>query len=178
MATKKRRPTHTAQPLSLKLQIEMLPTTAWGKNLRALLPRSKWDKLRKSVHEKNGMKCQICGSSDTLHCHEEWTFDEATEVQKLVGLSTICSLCHHVAHLGRSKQLTENGSLDINSIVEHFLRVNGVDLDTFEQHESDALDRFLRLSSISWTQDYGDYAELVEEATSKARGAKFKNADT
>lgn len=161
MATKKPK-TEPLPPLPpLKLQIEMVPTSAWSQNLRLSIPASKWDKLRKSVHERNGMKCQICGSPNKLNCHEEWDFNEETGVQTLVGLGTVCSMCHHVAHIGKSKQLAAAGRLDIKAVVEHFLTVNEVDLEVFAQHESESISKWLHQSTIEWKPDYGEYAEML-----------------
>ena len=174
MASKKS-PNAPPPPLPfLKLQIEMVPTTAWGQNLRLSLPQGKWNKLRRSVHEKNGMKCQICGSPNKLNCHEEWKFDEETGVQKLIGLGTVCNMCHHAAHIGRSKQLAAAGHLDINAVVEHFLSVNGVDIEVFIRHESEAIDKWLHQSTIEWTQDFGEYAELLPATPVKPRKKRTK----
>ena len=117
----------------------MVPVSSWGISLRNKLPRSKWDKLRKEIHEKNGLKCEICESTEKLHCHEHWEFDKATSTQQLAGLGTVCNMCHHVAHLGRSKQLAAEGHLDIKAVVDHFMKVNACDLKIFKKHEADAV---------------------------------------
>jgi len=145
----------------LKLNIEMVPTSAWGQNLRLSIPASKWDKLRKAVHEKNGNKCETCGSDYRLSCHEEWDFNEETGIQKLNCLGSVCGMCHHVAHIGRSKQLASQGVLDIDAVVQHFLTVNGVGMEVFAQAESEAINKWLRQSTIEWKPDYGEYAALI-----------------
>jgi len=152
------------QPLPpLKLMIEMVPTSAWGQNLRLSIPASKWDKLRKAVHEQNGNKCETCGSDHRLSCHEEWQFNEQTGIQKLVGLGSVCGMCHHVAHIGRAKQLAAQGVLDIKAVVDHFLTVNGVGMEVFAQAEGEAISKWLRQSSIAWKPDYGEYASLIPD---------------
>lgn len=153
----------------LKLKIEMVPTSAWGQNLRLSIPASKWDKLRKAVHEENGNKCETCGSDHRLSCHEEWDFNEQTGIQKLVGLGSVCGMCHHVAHIGRSKQLAAQGVLDIKAVVEHFLTVNGVDIDVFAQAEHEAINKWLRQSTIEWKPDYGEYASLIPDVPVRPR---------
>jgi hypothetical protein len=147
----------------LKLEIEMVPLSSWGTSLRNALPRSRWDKLRKNIHEKNGQACEICGSKEKVNCHEHWEFDEASKVQKLVNLGTVCSMCHHVAHIGRSKQLAAQGYLDLSAVVDHFLKVNCCDMKTFKAHEKYALATFTRRSNVEWQIDFGEYAELVRE---------------
>lgn len=141
----------------------MVPLSSWGSSLRNSLPRTRWDKLRKEVHERNGGKCEVCASGEKLHCHEHWEFDEALKVQRLAGLGTICSMCHHVAHIGRSKQLAAQGYLDLAAVVDHFLKVNSCDMKTFKAHEKEALAIFTRRSKIEWQVDFGEYAELVRE---------------
>lgn len=153
----------------LKLKIEMVPASAWGQNLRRSIPARKWDKLRKSVHEKNGNKCEICGSDYRLSCHEEWDFDEETGIQKLVSLGSVCGMCHHVAHIGMAKQLADQGVLDIKAVIDHFLTINGVGIDVFEQAESEALSKWRRMSTIEWTLDYGEYTTLIPEVPVKPR---------
>ena len=150
----------------LKLQIEMVPLSSWGKSLRNSIPRSRWDKLRKEVHQKNGLKCEICGSSEKLNCHEHWEFDETTSTQTLTGLGTVCNMCHHVAHFGRSKQLAAEGHLDIQAVVNHFLKVNNCGLPIFSKHEKEALTIFAQRSQIDWRVDFGTYSDLIPKDAS------------
>jgi hypothetical protein len=146
---------------AFKLKIEMVPLSSWGKSLRNSIPQSKWDKLRKAIHEKNGLKCEICGSSNKLNCHEHWEFDEGTNTQRLMGLGTVCNMCHHVAHIGRSKQLAAQGHLNLEAVIDHFLKVNGVDLETFVKHEDEARKLFVERSAIQWNIDFGLYSEFL-----------------
>lgn len=150
----------------LKLQIDLVPRPSWGTSLHNNMPRSAWDNLRKQVHERNGSKCQICGSPDKLHCHELWEFDDKTHVQKLVGLGTICNMCHHVTHFGRSMQLATAGNLDLEAVVKHFLKVNGCDRATFTTHLREARANFEKRSKHDWCIDFGEYAHLVTKNAS------------
>jgi len=52
----------------------------------------------------------------SLHCHEEWEYDDAIRVQKLANLVALCSRCHLVKHWyvastkrGRDGQLRKGG---------------------------------------------------------------------
>jgi len=150
----------------LKLKIEMVPQSSWGISLRNCIPRSRWDKLRKEVHQKNGMKCEICGSSEKLNCHEHWEFDETTNTQKLTGLGTLCNMCHHVAHFGRSEQIAAEGHLDIQAVINHFLKVNNCTPHVFSKHEGEALAIFLERSRIHWKVDFGSFSELIPKDAS------------
>lgn len=107
------------------------------------------------------MKCEICGSPERLNCHEHWEFDEANAVQRLVRLGTVCNMCHHVSHIGRSKQLSADGHLDIQAVRDHFLKVNAVDAKTLAKHEKEAEALFLKRSQTDWKIDFGPYATLL-----------------
>jgi len=154
-----------AKKMTFKLKVEMVPQTSWGVSLRNKIPRSKWDKLRRAVHEKNGNKCEICGSTERLSCHEHWEFDETTKQQKLVGLGTICGMCHHATHFGRSTQLAQQGQLDLDAVVQHFLRVNNCSMSAFKEHLTQATELFSKRSEITWDIDFGEYSYLVADAS-------------
>lgn len=155
-----------AKRKALKLEMDLVPRTSWTMSLRNSMPRSAWDRLRKEVHARNGFKCQICGSKEKLNCHEHWAFDDKTRIQKLVGLGTICNMCHHVAHFGRSVQLHVAGHLDIEAVIRHFLNVNGCDRATFEKHSKAALALFEERSKYKWRVDFGEYAGLIAKNAS------------
>ena len=152
----------------LKLRIDMIPTTSWGISLRNSIPRSQWDKLRKEVHQKNNLKCEICGSPEKLNCHEHWEYDDETNTQRLTSLGTVCNMCHHVAHIGRSKQLAAQGHLDIQAVVNHFLAINSCDLKAFRRHEKEALELWAIRSDTQWKVDFGEYAALVRTVSGRA----------
>jgi hypothetical protein len=147
----------------LKLQIEMVPVPSWGKSLRNSIPKSRWNKIKEGVHDQNGRKCQICGSPNKLHCHELWEFGDRSKTQRLVGLGTVCHMCHHATHIGRSKQLASHGELDIEAVVKHFLKVNECTFATFSKHESEALAIWDGRSQHVWNIDFGAYASIVAE---------------
>jgi hypothetical protein len=55
------RPKNSA-PVSLKLQIELVPKGLWEQNLRSSegLGKARWDKLRRELIKERGARCQIC----------------------------------------------------------------------------------------------------------------------
>lgn len=150
-----------AKRARLKLEVDPVPSTSWGVSLYRKMPRSQWDKLRKQVHERNGSKCQTCGSPQKLHCHELWEFDDKSGVQKLTGLGTICNMCHHVAHFPRSMQLADAGQLDIKAVIAHFLKVNNCDMETLSKHLDEAQAVWVQRSKRKWRVDFGEFASLV-----------------
>ena len=46
-----------------KLTIELVPSTSFYTNVRSILPKSEWDRLRKDSYKKAKFKCQICKES-------------------------------------------------------------------------------------------------------------------
>ena len=152
----------------LKLQVEMVPRSSWYVSLHRLMPDRAWDKLRKEVHERNGSKCQHCGSSLKLQCHELWKYDGKTHTQKLAGLGTICNMCHHATHFGLAVKLASQNYLDINAVVRHFLQVNACDLATFDKHQKKAYDLFEKRSQYEWKVDFGEYAHLIKSRSQKS----------
>jgi hypothetical protein len=146
---------------TLKLMISMIPRTTWGANLRKKLSRSQWEKLRVPVLAKYRGVCRICGSSDRLSCDEVWEYDKRKRVQKLVELQALCGMCHHVKHFGQARRLAAEGHLDLDAVVEHFMRVNGVDEDIFSAHKSEAFQIWRERSLHEWRVDYGEWASLA-----------------
>jgi predicted restriction endonuclease len=63
-----------------------------------------WDRLRRTVYQRAGHRCEICGASREdgarLEAHERWSYQSATRVQRLVRLLCLCSACHEVTHFG------------------------------------------------------------------------------
>ena len=87
----------------MKLTIELVPKTAWNKNLRSLLSKVEWDELRDIVFENAGHKCEICGGQGNkwpVECHEIWKYDDDNKIQKLIGCIALCPKCHACKHLG------------------------------------------------------------------------------
>jgi len=87
----------------LKLQIELVPRKCFWSNVRSNIKKSQWDKIRKSVYQKAGFICEICGGKGTRHpveCHEVWKYDPVTMIQKLGFFQSLCPLCHEVKHIG------------------------------------------------------------------------------
>ena len=63
---------------NFKLTIELVPKTSWFTNLRSLVSKEQWDKIRNKVYWKAGYKCEICGSKGPkwpVECHEIWHYD-------------------------------------------------------------------------------------------------------
>lgn len=83
----------------------LVPQPLWGKNLRALLPKSEWDRIRKTVYNTCGKRCTICGSAGSqwpVEADEVWHYDDATNTQTLTAVTGLCPACHEVRHWGKA----------------------------------------------------------------------------
>lgn len=145
----------------LKLEIELIPKTCYGQNVRTMISAKRWDKFRKEVYANDNNRCRICESEKRLNCHEVWEYNDAARTQRLLRFETVCGMCHHVVHFGMSRILAKKGQLDIEAVVQHFLKVNGVDLLTFKSHLQQAIQTWDERSRHQWTADYGEWSWLI-----------------
>lgn len=153
----------------LRLAIELIPRQTWGRNLRTALGKSAWSRLSKQVREAAGNRCEACGSTVRLQCDEQWAYDDAAHVQRLTRLRCLCQMCHHVVNFNRTRMVAREQADRYPNLVEdviaHFMRVNGIDRQTFDRHHAEASARWATRSAAGdWTLDYGDYAATVSEA--------------
>ncbi len=139
---------------SLRLAIELVPESCWYSNLRQVLPHAAWDRLRRQVYAACGYRCAICGARGKLHCHEVWSYDDATRVQRLEGLQALCESCHSIKHLGYAGIRASQGQLDYEALVAHFCRVNDCDRATFQRARAAAFAQWEERSRHEWTTDF------------------------
>ncbi len=88
----------------LKLFPELIPYPMHYKNVRAVLSAEDWKNIAKIIYKKSKFQCDICANKGRLECHEIWDFDENNHYQRLVGLTSLCPLCHQVKHIGFAKK--------------------------------------------------------------------------
>ena len=147
----------------MKLNAELVPETVWYKSLAKLLPRNVWDGIRQNYINEHGRKCQICGETEgIMNLHEVWSYDDVKHIQKLVGFILLCSMCHHVKHIGLAGILANEGKLDYEKLVEHFCVVNGCSVSEFKMHVKDTFAIWRERSKHQWKQDFGEYARYIQ----------------
>lgn len=147
----------------MKLTIELIPSTIWYSNIRNLVSKEVWDKIRKEQYEKAGHKCEICGVSDKLHCHEIWSYDDENYVQKLVGFIALCENCHMIKHIGFSMHTPEGmRRYERNNLIEHFCKVNDCKSEDFIQCEKEAFKIWEERSRSKWKQDFGEWTITIK----------------
>ncbi len=106
----------------MKLTIELVPSTSFYNNVRALLTPAQWDIVRKQVYDQAWHVCEICGGKGPKHpveAHEIWEYDDKKLVQKLSGMIALCPDCHQVKHIGLAQL---NGQFD--RALAHLMKVN------------------------------------------------------
>lgn len=147
----------------MRLTSELVPEGVWYANLRKLVPKKEWDRIRKAAYAAQDNRCAICGAEGRLNCHEVWEYDDAKRLQRLTGFVALCTMCHHVKHLGMASILAHQGHLDYEAVVQHFMDVNGCDRKTFEDYRTRVFDQWQERSRHEWSVDFGEYAGLVTE---------------
>ena len=153
----------------MKLEIELVPKSSWYKNLRNNISKQEWDRIRKEVYRKAGNKCGICKSSGRLFCHEVWKYDDVKNIQSLTEFKTLCEKCHYIKHLGFVNVKTASGELPkyfMNSLIEHFCKVNNCSIKDFREHESKSYQTWLRRSKKKWKIDVSKWLEVINKRQS------------
>src|SRR5215472_8642607 len=127
--------------MSSKSAIRMVPGPLWGKNLRRMLPKSQWNKIRRNAITERGLECQTCGKIETeskrIFAHEEWEYDTGPTpaMARLKGLKLSCWHFHAVEHFGATGNMVRSGELTeraIEDTIRHFCRLNGVRRNEFQ----------------------------------------------
>lgn len=134
----------------LKLEIELVPASSWGNNLRSILKPKMWKEISKSVRKKAKGRCEICGKKSRLHAHEIWEYEDKKHIQRLENIIAICPLCHGIKHLGKSELDT---TANYDRLVKHFQKVNTCDLSTFKKERTKAFKDFEKRSRHQWHLD-------------------------
>lgn len=141
--------------MDYKLTIELVPETAWYTNVRSNVSRSGWDKLRKECYRRADHKCEICASNGLVQgfkwpveCHEIWEYDDEMHIQKLIGLISLCPLCHKVKHPGLAGMRGES-----HLVIQQLMHVNKMTKYDATRYVSDSFRIFEQRSQHNWLCD-------------------------
>lgn len=132
-----------------KLTIELIPSTAWFKNLRTLVGQRNWDIIRKDCYRKANYRCEICNGKGTkwpVECHERWSFIDNKII--LDGLIALCPSCHEVKHIGLA---SVKGRLEIAK--KHLMKVNKMTSREADEYIMDSFKLFEKRSREEWELD-------------------------
>jgi 5-methylcytosine-specific restriction endonuclease McrA len=144
--------TKSKQP---KLFIELIPTTCHYSNVRTTVTKKEWDKIRFMSYESAQHKCEICGDvgknqgyKHNVECHEIWDYNDETHVQKLVGLISLCPICHQVKHIGRAIAMKNH-----QDAYNQLAKVNKWTHKEVEEHILASFEVHRERSKYEWTLD-------------------------
>lgn len=150
---------------NLILKIDLVPRTSFYDNLRKVVTKEVWDKLRKQTYSKYKVTCGICGVKGVvLDCHEIWSYDEAMTIQKLDGLIALCKQCHQIKHYGYSNILAQQGKLDLVVLNKHFMKVNKCSEEVLNNHIDKSFEVWRKRSEKQWTINLGEYEQYVTQS--------------
>lgn len=145
-----------------RLTVDLIPSTSWWENVRSKMPKAEWDRLRKHSYRMANYRCEVCEGSGLeqgyrwpVECHEVWSYDEATRVQKLVRLISLCPKCHQVKHFGLA-QIKGQGA----AALRHLMEVNSWTKAEAEAHVRQAFAVWQQRSKIQWRLNLDAIKEL------------------
>ena len=136
----------------LRLAFEPVPWESRRNTLANLLPPDQWNAIRRSAYRRGGYRCEACGRSDRLHCHEVWHFNHSTGCQCLAGLQALCPLCHDTKHITFT-----HDEYRVRELLQHFAAVNRLTPEEAGACLEDARNLQRALDSRQWRVSFGDY---------------------
>lgn len=137
------------------LHPQLIPSSAWGQNIRQVTTSAEWKKIREAVFAKWGKVCRYCGRvPKSLDCHEIWEWHIRAEgnFQILADIYPLCKMCHKVCHIGL---WSLNG--EYKKALDHMAKVRGISSQQAEQEVSAAFVLHDQLSQLQWTMDLGSF---------------------
>ena len=126
---------------------DLIPASSWHSSLANVLVASSWKGLSKNFSDI-WQGCEECGRGHSLECHEKWSYDENTGIQKLMELRTLCDDCHEFQHLGFAKV---SGRLD--RALERMMFVNRLHPHEVPVFYDQIAADWERRSAMDWTLD-------------------------
>ena len=145
-----------------KLNIRLIPESAYGQNMRSAMSSYEWRKL--SEYVRSVEVCAGCWErykKKDLEAHEEWLWNSSGK-QKLRRIVPLCKACHHTVHIGRASANNE-----YEQACKHYMRVRHVSRGKFSMLVNEEWKRQRRRSHMKWT-----LATSPEEAWEIARRDK------
>jgi hypothetical protein len=144
-----------------KLTVELIPKTCHYSNVRTTVTKQEWDKIRFISYEAANNKCEICGDvgknqgyNHNVECHEIWEYDDTNHLQKLVGLISLCPICHQVKHIGRAMAMGRH-----QEAYNQLMKVNKWSPKQVEQHILESFELHKERSKHKWDLDITLLAE-------------------
>ncbi|HEY0003805.1 MAG TPA: HNH endonuclease [Pyrinomonadaceae bacterium] len=133
------------------LTIELVPKSCWYKNVRSHVSRDEWERLKAHTFGRARRVCEICGGKGSrwpVECHEVFSYDDASRVQKLERLIALCPRCHEVKHIGLAGVRGRR-----REAVAHLARVNNWSREDAEAYIEGCFEQWHRRSCHEWSLD-------------------------
>lgn len=129
------------------LEPELVPEPLWQLSAYSMLPRSRWQAIRRAVIEEFGSRCAACGEviERGATCHELWGYDEQDGVARR-GLALICRPCNGVHHFGQAGAAGWG-----DAVLDQLAKVNAVEPAEARAILRAATDTWRRRSRRGWT---------------------------
>jgi len=138
-----------------KLTIELIPKTCHFSNVRTTIKTKEWDKIRMISYANANHKCEICketgkeqGYRHDVECHEIWDYDDVNHIQKLVGLISLCVVCHKVKHFGMARAMGYE-----SQCFNQLAKVNKWNQKQINEHIEASFEVYKERSQFQWTLD-------------------------
>lgn len=136
-----------------KLTIELVPSTSWYNNIRALVKASDWNVIKDLTFKRAGHRCEICNGTGTkwpVECHEVWSYDDTGHTQTLVRTIALCPDCHAVKHMGLQMTKFPNR---VPRLLKHLMKVNSMSYEDAEDYVVACFKVHHQRSRHDWTVD-------------------------
>lgn len=143
--------------MKLKLTIELVPSSSWTDNVRAVVSKKQWDYLKSQVSSRAYNVCEICGGVGPKHpveCHEIWSYDNKKLIQKLEGMTALCPNCHMVKHIGLAGIMGKKVQA-----LRHLMAVNKMTITQAETYVAEAFKVWAERSQKTWKLDLSHLEE-------------------
>lgn len=156
-----------------RLQIQLVPLLAWGRNVRAVVAGDTWEALRWHLGAaqfrprflsidlprrpyRDRLMCAYCGAEQpSLDLHELWHYDDEIKVQRLIGLEAICSKCHLSTHMGYANKMGRTQEALANLAV-----VNGWTAQRAKDHYDEAFALWKARAATQYALDVSYFARF------------------
>jgi hypothetical protein len=165
-----------AKKIPKKLEVELIPKTCWWSSVRTMVKPSEWNKIRFISYEKANNICEICsdnglnqGYKHPVECHEIWHYDDKNKIQKLIGLITLCPLCHLVKHIGRANAMGKQPE-----VFKQLEKINKWNHKQVVEHVANSFELYKERSKYQWTLDLSILNQPPYELNVKTKTRKFK----
>lgn len=150
----------------IPLTIELIPHSNWNKNVRSEFKKD-WDWIKRLSYKNAGYRCEICGNigeSHPVECHEIWDFNPETQIQKLMGLISLCPTCHKIKHSGLA---ITNGEESL--VISHLNKINKWKDEDSYKYLNEAFQIYEILSRFDWQLDLSYLDKIIKNKQLKKK---------